>query len=306
MAQYPRNQAQDFGCCTCSAAESNDYYDDTDENATMPAKPFLNSKINNKPLILDSATNKWRMISEFKILNGHTEQLAISIEDINVDSCPYVLPTLTSAPFFSQEKIILNDDTRLQGFFSCLQEVHFRAAQSEYYLRIKKLGQRHEKTLLIPMYAELFDWLANDTLHALEGSVHTRSINFGASIAYSEIDFELSKENRVRIVVEVKDAKDPRSKNIEAQLAGSFLAIAQSQLHLDVEEYTIYGITIIDYNFRFYETCISKKYLKEIGNASEPTEKLLIKSWIVEEQSSFSLLQPADRKKIIQLFKFMS
>ncbi len=131
----------------------------------------------------------------------------------------------------------------------------------------------------------------------------TRSIILGPRVAIANTDFELIYQNEGRAVILVRDSNDSKNKNLEAQLIGSMIAMAQSQLHTDKDP-IIRGAIIIDYSIRFYEAQISKKFMQELGTGNLPVNRPQFQQWQLNSaQNTFSMLQATDRENILKMFK---
>lgn len=90
------------------------------------------------------------------------------------------------------------------------------------------------------------------------------------------------------------------------QLIAGMLALAQRQkMRKPQQVYIVYGVTIVNNRFEFFQAHFSHDYLTELENGYIPVNKLLLIRLFVEQNRTFTITIESHRAIIHKLFNLI-
>ena len=132
----------------------------------------------------------------------------------------------------------------------------------------------------------------------------SRSINIENKVIYDEIDMEIHRDSAIKLVIEVKDKRNPKSCHAITQLRCHLLASLQKEHYQNspTEQLVLYGATIISFKITFYRVKLSVEYLEHLKKHLPP-ETLKFKLEQISEELDF--VDFNDRKEFFNFLYYI-
>lgn len=162
----------------------------------------------------------------------------------------------------------------VRKFYDNLMMIFKRSKTSKVELERKGQTLHHENTIMREAYSLFFSYFLSSNYFFINSPI--RSLPIGPRTVSSHADFEIIDETKVILTIELKDFKNDKAKNIEAQLAASFIAIVNNTITSNVSSLNMNGLTIVDYWFTFYQCTITTQYIDDLKKGIVPRSCLRI------------------------------